>query len=172
MNFLCLNAGRRQTTTALLAAAGAVAIILSVLGFQHIGGYIPCYLCYLQREPYYIAIPVLLIAGWASSQDWPSAIPRGLLAIGTLCFAGTAAMGIYHSGVEWNLWAGPTDCGVAVQVETKNALDLLNQLQAIKPPRCNEAAGRFLGLSFAGWNVVVAIIMSIFTALGTFARNK
>ncbi len=35
----------------------------SALGFQHIGGYTPCALCLLQRDPYYYAIPVG-INGW------------------------------------------------------------------------------------------------------------
>ena len=38
-----------QLKIALVVAPGMVAIIASVLAFQHIGGYIPCALCLEQR---------------------------------------------------------------------------------------------------------------------------
>ena len=40
------------------------------------------------------------------------------------------------------------------------AKNLLDQLSFSKPPACDEAAGRFLGLSFAGWNVIVSAIIA------------
>ena len=33
---------------------------------------------------------------------------------------------------------------------------VLDQLNTLIPPSCDEAAGRFLGLSFAGWNVLAS----------------
>ena len=47
---------------AVLVFFGMVAVIASVQGFEHIGGYIPCKLCLAQRQPYYYAFPVSLIA--------------------------------------------------------------------------------------------------------------
>ena len=37
-------------------------------------------------------------------------------------------------------------------VTTTDASNLLNDINAMKPPACNDAALRVLGLSFAGWN--------------------
>mgnify|MGYP001385533335 CR=1 FL=1 len=45
-------------------SAGATALLLAVasigvaLGFEHIGGYVPCMLCYMERWAYYVAIPL------------------------------------------------------------------------------------------------------------------
>src|SRR3954470_12816159 len=36
----------------------AAATILGALGFEHIGGYLPCHLCLMQRTPYYVGVPV------------------------------------------------------------------------------------------------------------------
>jgi disulfide bond formation protein DsbB len=35
--------------------------------------------------------------------------------------------------------------------------DFLNQLQATRVVSCTEAAWRFLGLSLAGWNVLISL---------------
>jgi disulfide bond formation protein DsbB len=64
--------------------------------------------------------------------------------------------------VEWAWWAGPSECGSGAGGSNAgtSAENLLEQLSFSKPPSCNEAAGRFLGLSFAGWNVVVSAIIA------------
>ena len=48
----------------------------------------------------------------------------------------------------------------------KSTQDLLNQLNGIRIVSCTQAAWRFLGLSFAGWNAVVSTIL---TALSAYA---
>src|SRR5262245_39372330 len=40
----------------------AVGVIVAALGFEHIGGYVPCPLCLQQRYAYYGGIPALLVA--------------------------------------------------------------------------------------------------------------
>jgi len=77
-------------------------------------------------------------------------------------------LGIHHAGVEWAWWEGPADCGGGGAVPT--AENLLESLATIKPQSCNEAAGRFLGLSFAGWNVVVSAILAAMAFVGTFSK--
>ena len=34
----------------------------TALGFQHLGGYIPCKLCLEQRTPYYVGVPLMAVA--------------------------------------------------------------------------------------------------------------
>jgi disulfide bond formation protein DsbB len=82
-----------------------------------------------------------------------------------------ALLGVQHAGVEWGWWAGPTDCGAVAEGITTNANDLLGQLATTKPPSCNDAAGRFLGLSFAGWNVVVSVILAGIAFFGTIRKS-
>ena len=38
------------------------ATVGTALGFQHIGGYIPCKLCLEQRMPYYVGVPLMALA--------------------------------------------------------------------------------------------------------------
>ena len=148
-----------------LAVAGVVG---GALAFEHIGGYIPCALCLEQREPYYVAAPMLLAAA-ALAALGRGGIARVLIALGGVAMAYAAYLGIFHAGVEWGWWPGPTDCGAAAGlVDTSGGL--LGSLDA-RPPSCNEAAGRFLGLSFAGWQVVAAVPLAIASfALAAKAR--
>lgn len=147
-----------QLKLGMLVFVGAVAVIASVLAFEHLGGYIPCALCLKQRVPYYIGIPVAFLALIAVYWRWPQLAIRAAFAITGLLVMWSLVLAAYHSGVEWAWWAGPSECAATgddsgVKASAEN---LLSQLSFSKPPSCNEAAGRFLGLSFAGWNVIVS----------------
>jgi disulfide bond formation protein DsbB len=149
-----------------------IAVIATVQGFEHIGGYIPCKLCLAQREPYYAAMPVALVAVISAAWRWPPFLARGLLAIVGLLMVYTMALGIYHSGVEWAWWAGPTDCGAAANGISSDVNDLLGDLTAKHPPSCDKAAGRFLGISFAGWNVVASLALALVAFRGALGRRQ
>ena len=43
---------------------------------------------------------------------------------------------------------------------------LLDQLQSVHVVRCDEAAWRFLGVSLAGYNVLVSLVMAALTVGG------
>ena len=43
--------------------------------------------------------------------------------------------------------------------------DFLNQLQTARVVSCTEAAWRFLGLSLAGWNVLISLALAALAAL-------
>lgn len=145
---------------ALLLAAGMAATVGSALGFEHLGGYIPCALCLLQRQPYYYGIPVALLAALNAAIGGPAWLTRSLLAlVGVMMIVG-AGMGIYHSGVEWHFWEGPATCATSASGVTQDAGNLLNDLNAIKGPSCTDAALRVLGLSFAGWNVIASVLLA------------
>ena len=89
------------------------------------------------------------------------------MAIVGLLMLYAALLGAHHAGVEWGWWLGPQDCGAVVSGVQPNALDLLSTIDSVKPPSCDEAAGRFLGISFAGWQFLAAVplaLLSLWTA--------
>ena len=148
---------------AALAAALAAALVLgAALVFEHGFGYVPCKLCLQQREGYWLAIPAAFVAALAALTPVPARVPRGLLLIAGLGLVASALLGIYHAGAEWALWAGPSDCGVGAMAAPSDAGGLLDQLERTVAPSCTDAPGRFLGLSFAGWNVVMAGLIGAF----------
>ncbi|AVA23162.1 MULTISPECIES: disulfide bond formation protein B [unclassified Rhizobium] len=157
---------RAGLTYSALLAIGMIIVIGSALGFQYIGGYIPCALCLEQRQPYYYGIPVAIAAALTAALGLPSWITRALLAIAGIMMVVGGGIGVYHAGVEWHFWAGPTTCSTSASSMTQNAGDLLNELSTIKGPSCTEAALRVLGLSMAGWNVIASVILAAIAFMG------
>lgn len=142
-----------------LALAGLMALVVgAALAFEHVGGFIPCALCLEQRTPYYVGVPVALFGALAAALNWPSLLIRGSLVVAGLLMAYGLYLGVYHAGVEWAFWPGPADCATsATSGLATDAGSLLADLDAVTPPACDAAAGRFLGLSFAGWNVIASL---------------
>jgi disulfide bond formation protein DsbB len=130
----------------------------------------PCPLCLEERLPYHIVIPLSLLMAIAALARAPRAlITVGFLAIVAAMLCG-AALGAYHAGVEWRWWPGPTDCSGPVTDFTAKG-PLLNQLQSIRVVRCDEAAWRFIGISLAGYNVLVSLLLAAIAAFGLLARR-
>jgi disulfide bond formation protein DsbB len=154
-----------------ILALGMAATVGTALGFQHIGGYIPCALCLLQREPYYWGVPVALGALATAAFRLPPAVTRGLIVIVGIMMIIGAGMGVYHSGVEWGFWEGPATCSTTANGMTTSAANLLSDINTIKGPSCTEAALRVLGLSFAGWNVLASLALAAFAFRAALMRR-
>lgn len=150
-------AGGRQTFGAGLLAFGMIAVVGGALAFQHIGGYIPCPLCLAQRVPYYVAIPVAVLA-FLVSKAAPALVVRLLLLVVGAAMIYAAWLGIHHAGVEFGWWQGPADCGVVGGFDMTG--DLLAQLDTVRGPSCQEPALLVLGLSLAVWNAVAATVLA------------
>ncbi len=157
---------------AMAVLAGMVLVIATVLAFEHLGGYIPCKLCLGQREPFYAAIPLSALVLAALALGWPRYIATGLLAIVGLLMLYSVVLATFHSGVEWGFWQGPADCGATAGNISSNVGDLLGDLTTKRPPSCDKAAGRFLGLSFAGWNVVASLGLAAIAFRGAWQGQK
>ena len=162
-------ASTRALPPAIVAFLIGLAAILGAWAFQIFGGYVPCKLCLEQRLPYYVGLPVLLVAIGMILVGRPPALPRALLILAAAIFLVGAGLGVYHAGVEWGFWLGPSDCGGGTATTT-NAADLLNQIGRTKVVSCTEAAWRLFGLSFAGWNVVASLIVCVLSLTAAFRR--
>ena len=165
-----MSSQSRLALPALLLATAMAVVVGTALGFEHIGGYIPCKLCLAQRQPYYYAFPVSLIAILSAWRGWSPVLTRGALLVTGALLLWTFGLGIYHSGVEWGWWQGPGDCGAVAGGISTNVGDLLGDLTAKRPPSCTEAAGRFLGLSFAGWNVLASAALALIAFRGALKK--
>lgn len=107
------SAEKTRSMAAIVVTVGMIFTVGSALAFQHIGGYTPCALCLLQRDPYYYAIPVGILAIAASLFQLPVWLTRTALVIIGIAMLIGAGLGVYHSGVEWGFWAGPTSCATS-----------------------------------------------------------
>jgi disulfide bond formation protein DsbB len=160
------NARSRPITAAatVVIVAGA-ATILGAWFFQYVLGLKPCPLCLEQRYPYYFAIPLAVLILLGESVGSRRKVLIAALAAIALGMLWNAVLGTYHSGVEWKLWAGPRDCSGSLE-SLGNAGTLLDDLDKISVVRCDEAAWRFLGISLAGYNVLISLALAAVAGWG------
>ncbi len=164
--------GEAAAQAALAIFVISLATLLGAWFFQFVLGYPPCPLCLDQRIPYYIVIPLaLLLTLMARGGASPRLVGAGLFValIAVLC---GAVVGTYHAGVEWHFWPGPTDCSGPIG-NFNSGGSMLEQLQKpIHIVRCDQAAWRFLGISLAGYNVLISLAMAAIAACGLMALRK
>ena len=145
------------------AAALIVLVAAATIGgawlFQAVG-FAPCELCLTERIPYYIGVPVAAATLMFALRKWRRLMLAGFILL-FLIFAFSAGFGIYHAGVEWHFWQGPTACTGSTMTKASSMQDFLHQLQTQKVVRCDAVAIRILGLSLAGWNAVISAVLAI-----------
>jgi disulfide bond formation protein DsbB len=157
-------------SAALVIAGAGAATIAGAWFFELVLKLKPCPLCLEQRVPYYIASPLALIVAFAAWRRAPRAVVIGGLVALALLMLWSAYLGVFHAGVEWKLWAGPTECSGPVDLGPPS--DFIKRLQNANVVRCDEAAWRFLGLSLAGYNALIAAALAAVALCGAAATRR
>ena len=150
---------------ALAITAIAAATLAGAWFFQLVLDIRPCPLCLEQRYAYYLAIPLGALTALVAGRDAPRRVLLAGLAVLAVAALGNAVLGTYHAGVEWQFWQGPTDCTGPIG-NLGSAGSLLQRLDTVKVIRCDEVQWRFLGLSLAGYNVLISLLMAAIAAWG------
>lgn len=150
---------------AVTVAVVAVATIAGAWFFELALDIRPCPLCLEQRYAYYLSIPLAVLVAIAANRNAPRGVLVAGLVILTLAALANAVLGGYHAGVEWQFWQGPTGCSGPV-VDLGKAGSLFERLDTVKVIRCDEVQWRFLGLSLAGYNVLISLLMAAIAGWG------
>jgi disulfide bond formation protein DsbB len=156
---------------ALAIAAVAAATLAGAWFFEIVLDIRPCPLCLEQRYAYYLAVPLGLVVAFAASRGAPRPVLLAGFAVLLLAALANAGLGGYHAGVEWQFWQGPTDCSGPI-ADLGSAGTLLQRLDSVKVIRCDEVQWRFLGLSLAGYNVLVSLAMAAIAAWGIASAKR
>lgn len=145
----------------LIMAGFSLAMLLGAWGFEYIGHYEPCALCYDQRYIHMAVIALGLATGitlilkpsLARFASWPIFAVAAVL-IYSAAFAG------WHAGIEYSWWTGPESCTTG----SLNNVDPDSILRALAgdlhPPMCDEASWTMLGISMAGYNAIISAAMA------------
>jgi disulfide bond formation protein DsbB len=152
-------------TSSLAVLVIAAATIAGAWFFQLVLDIQPCPMCLEQRYAYYFAIPFAALVAVAAGKGAPRGLVLAGLAILALVVLGNAGFGAYHAGVEWGFWKGPTDC-TGSGFDLGKAGSLLDNLDKVKVIRCDEVQFRFLGISLAGYNVLISLLMAAIATWG------
>jgi len=156
---------RWWTAFALLAS---LAMLGAAHAFERFAGLAPCNLCLKQREVYWGAVAVALTATlWHLLSRGSRGTPRIAAFLLAVIFATGAITALFHMGGENHWWTLPATCvggSGDVDLESLTAL-AFGTAPAPRLPGCDSVAWSFLGLSMAGWNVLISVALAVFSLL-------
>jgi len=166
--------GRLAAAWIPVALAASLAMLATAHAFERFGGYAPCLLCLKQREVYWVAAGMALVAFAGMRSPALRALrPWMGLALG-LVFLFGAGLAAFHAGVEWKWWPGPAACAAGGgSVAGLDMGGLIDGSLKIREPSCDNAAWRLAGLSMAGWNAVMSLgLATAGVAAWRFGRGR
>jgi len=160
----------------LFAAGVSLMLLIGAWGFEYIGGYPPCALCYDQRWIHAGVVALglasgllLIVTPQLSRYSWLAIFAVAALLAYSAGFAG------WHAGIENGWWEGPSTCtatgGGATLEDLQRFLD--PEAGAQNLVMCDEAPWRMLGISMAGYNALIsAALAGLSVAVGVLGMRK
>ncbi|MBB4265084.1 disulfide bond formation protein B [Roseospira visakhapatnamensis] len=148
----------RVVPLALLAAG--LGLLGGAMVLEHGLGIAPCVLCVYQRVAPAVVVVLAAVAAWPAI---PMHGARRLVLLIALAFLANTVLAGYHIGVEQHWWAGTDACGNgdAAPVSLSSSLaDLRAGLTNPEVVPCNTVAWSFLGISVAGYNMILSMMLA------------
>jgi disulfide bond formation protein DsbB len=141
------------------------ALLAGAYGSQYLGGLHPCEMCYWQRWPHFAAIAFALIA---FAMRGAADKGRSFVWLAALAILTSGMIGVYHAGVEADIFEGLTQCSTTAG----GSGDILADIMATPLIRCDEVQFSFLGISMAGWNAILSIGFALLIAWLSLRRPR
>ncbi|WP_293904785.1 disulfide bond formation protein B [Phenylobacterium sp.] len=154
----------------LCAVLVAAAMLATAHAFETFGGYAPCMLCLRQREVYWailaLGLAFMILVRTPGGPRWRAATCWVL----ALAFALSCAIAVYHAGAEWKFWPGPQSCSGTRAVSLADMQAFIGGAK-FKPPSCEDAAWRMLGISMAGYNAAISLVLAALSGLAAIREH-
>lgn len=149
---------------ALLALAHLSEIVL---------GLVPCILCLDQREAHWAALGVAA-AGLIASRLFRSRLgAAAAVGAAALVYAVSAGLAFYHTGVEYEFWPGPALCSGGGAIGPIDISDIGAVLDGpVDAPACDDVQWSFLGVSMAGYNLLISAGLFALTLAAALAETR
>lgn len=149
------------------ALAASLAMLAAAHAFERFAGLSPCNLCLKQREAYWGAAAIALVATlWALVSRASRGTPRIASFLLAAAFATGAITAVFHMGGEMKWWELPATCmgGGDVDLESLAAL-AVGGGPPVRVAMCDAVSWSWLGLSMAGWNALISAALAVFSLL-------
>lgn len=146
-----------QTIAGVAAAMAAAGIVIALISEAF--GWKPCPLCYWQRIPYYVGLPVaaLPLLFGLRPQRWFYAAAAAIFFVGF-------GLAVYHTLVEFGVLQGLDSCGADQLIRAESLDDFLNQTEGEVMAFCGARTPYLFGLTMSNLNALVSIdIAALFT---------
>jgi len=157
----------RPSGVAAVLFVTSVGVLGSVYASQYWGGFAPCKLCLYQRWPWWIVGGLAVVAMWLTPR---ARLWRFALVVCGLTLMVGAALAVYHVGIEQHWWLGPESCtssGTPASFEKLKA-----QILAAPVVLCDQISWSLFGISMAGYNAVVSIVVGLASFLAVRSSSR
>lgn len=146
----------------LVVLFGSLGLLAGAWGFEIIGGLVPCEMCWWQRwalmATAFLALDAVVLGAVS--------VPRPVLArparlaglLGLLGLISNAGIALFHAGVEQKWWQGLTRC--TAPPTTGDARAMLADILAQPIVRCDAIPWQMWGISMAGWNFFISLMLA------------
>jgi len=151
----------------ILLASGAM-LAGAVFYFQGYLGLQPCPLCMQQRYWHWAVVGVSALA-FIATRVQPKWTSWAIMIIG-LVLLGSAAMGAYHFAVEQKWLIAQCDAGGPIDATQLVLGDLPDG--ELRPPRCDEIVWSLWGISMAGYNAIISLLLALTTFYVALAGKR
>ena len=139
---------------ALLASLGMLG---GAYGFEYIGGLYPCDLCWPQR---YAHMAVIIFAAFAFYFKKSNTVKwLRFKMMTTFSYMVSVGYSGYHAGVEQKWWEGPDSCTLNTDATKVSVEEFFKSLENVPLIRCDEIPWEMFGLSMAGYNFLISLVM-------------
>lgn len=144
------------------AGFAAISMLGAAHAFEEFGKLYPCILCLHQREVFWAALSVSVIAIIARHFTKSPSLERAFNAILAVVFLASAFVAGFHVGVEQHWWKGIAGCaGGGIIDPSVSIIEALSKPQSA--PSCDDISWQFIGLSMAGWNMIISLGLAVFS---------
>tara|TARA_B100000902_G_scaffold179572_1_gene172683 strand:+ start:393 stop:878 length:486 start_codon:yes stop_codon:yes gene_type:complete len=141
--------------------------LISAYFIEYFLGHQPCNLCLLERIPYALSIIFIIINLFLNKNH------KFLILLLTILFIFSFLISTYHFGIEQGYFKESTICGLKNSSEIISKEEILKQLSE-KVVSCKDVTFRFFGLSLTSINMLISLIIIIFSIniLNKYAKIK
>ena len=141
----------------------SLSAIFFALYIEYILGYKPCKLCIYQRIPYVISIFISFIGYSYFKND-------KILYLIIITFFSSVFISGYHYGIENNIFEEFSGCtGNSLEIVDKT--ELLNSLNE-NVASCKDAIFKLVGMSLAGINFMLSLLIIVYSFLTLFYEKN
>jgi disulfide bond formation protein DsbB len=155
----------------LLAFVLGLLAILGAWASQLWGGLSPCELCLGERVPYYWGLPILLVILLLWDR-LPATVWTIAMVVVAAIFVWSIYLGVFHAGVEWKFWPGPTACTGGATAIDLSQLANLDSAKSVVPCDVVQWRDPILRLSLAGYNAIVSLVIALLLIGAIVARLR
>jgi disulfide bond formation protein DsbB len=145
-----------------LLLAGSLALLAGAYGFEHIGGLVPCEMCWWQRWALFgvafMALDAALMGLLSARHPALAPVGRALGWAALLALLANACIALFHAGVEQKWWQGITRCTAPPVAGDAGAM--LADILAQPIVRCDAIPWSLFGVSMAGWNFIASLLIA------------